>query len=57
MQSLLGKTLFNRTIIDGDTTDLRFLDPVSSIVALYAKGGARKDDSGFVVSVANLPIH
>ena len=57
VQSILGKTLFNRTIIDGDTTDLRFLDPVSSIVALYAKGGARQDDTGFVVNVANLPIH
>jgi hypothetical protein len=35
--------------IDGDKTDLRFLDPLQSIVALYAKGKARKDQSGFVI--------
>jgi len=35
--------------IDGDQTDLRFLDPSQSIVALYAKGKARKDESGFVI--------
>ena len=35
--------------IDGDQTDLRFLDPAHSIVALYAKGKARKDQSGFVI--------
>jgi len=57
VQSLLGKTLFGRTIIDGDLTDLRFLDPASCIVALYAKGGAKHDDTGFVVDVADLPIH
>lgn len=38
--------------IDGDKTDLRFLDPKQSIVALYAKGKARKDNSGFVVDAA-----
>ena len=38
--------------IDGDKTDLRFLDPKQSIVALYAKGKARKDQSGFVVDAA-----
>ena len=37
--------------IDGDKTDLRFLDPAQSIVALYAKGKARKDQSGFVVDM------
>ena len=37
--------------IDGDKTDLRFLDPSQSIVALYAKGKARKDQSGFVVDM------
>ena len=38
--------------IDGDKTDLRFLEPKQSIVALYAKGKARKDNSGFVVDAA-----
>lgn len=36
-------------IIDGDETDLRFLDPKNVVVGLIAKGTARKDNSGFVV--------
>ena len=36
-------------VIDGDQDDLRFLDPKGGhIVALYAKGKAKKDTSGFV---------
>ena len=38
-------------VVDGDETDLRFLDPAGSIVGLRAKGKARKDSSGFVVHV------
>ena len=35
-------------VIDGDQDDLRFLDPKGGhIVALYAKGAAKKDTSGF----------
>jgi hypothetical protein len=37
-------------VFSGDKNDLRFLDPVSSIVGLKAKGRARKDQSGFVVT-------
>lgn len=33
-----------------DTTDLRFLDP-PGVGALYAKGKARRDNSGFVIKV------
>lgn len=37
-------------VVDGDLTDMRFLDPQGGyIVALYAKGKAKKDTSGFVV--------
>jgi hypothetical protein len=36
------------TVIDGDETDLRFLDPKGVIVGLRAKGKARKDTMGFV---------
>ena len=36
--------------IDGDDSDLRHLDPSGVVVALYAKGHARKDNSGFVVN-------
>jgi len=38
-----------RTVINGDETDLRFLDPKGVIVGLKAKGKAKKDTSGFVV--------
>lgn len=36
-------------VINGDETDLRFLDPDGVVVGLYAKGRGRNDDSGFVV--------
>lgn len=36
-------------VIDGDATDARFLDGKGVVVGLYAKGRAKKDDSGFVV--------
>ena len=35
--------------VDGDDSDIRHLDPAGCIVALYAKGKAKKDISGFVV--------
>jgi len=35
--------------VDGDANDLRFLDPAKSIVALKAKGTAKRDKSGFVL--------
>ena len=35
-------------VVDGDETDLRFLDKKSVIVGLKAKGDAKKDTSGFV---------
>lgn len=35
--------------VDGDANDLRFLDPIGSMVYLKAKGLARKDRSGFVI--------
>lgn len=37
--------------IDGDNTDVRHIEPRRVTVALYAKGPARNDRSGFVVDV------
>lgn len=37
---------------DGDADDLRFLDPRGVVVALYAKGPAKKDTTGFVIDTA-----
>lgn len=42
-------TFLGMECIDGDDSDLRFLDPQGVVVALYAKGRARLDTSGFVV--------
>jgi hypothetical protein len=42
------KVFLSVPVIDGDATDLRFLDPKGVIVGLKAKGKAKKDDSGFV---------
>ena len=41
--SYLGLPVFN-----GDESDLRFLDPKGVVVGLYAKGKAKKDETGFV---------
>jgi hypothetical protein len=48
----MGKIMYNNrevNVIDGDETDLRFLDMPNSIVALKAKGKAIKDNGGFVI--------
>ena len=37
------------TCVDGDDSDLRHEDPHGVVVALYAKGKAKRDSSGFVV--------
>ncbi len=39
-----------RPVVSGDETDLRFLDKKGAVVALYSKGRARRDESGFVVA-------
>lgn len=43
---LLGNAM--RPVFNGDDSDLRFLDPAGHVVALYAKGNAKGDQSGFV---------
>ena len=37
-------------VIDGDKSDLRYFDPSNVIVGLKAKGQAKKDTSGFVIT-------
>ena len=44
-----GETFLGLPLVDGDDTDIRHLDPKGVIVALYAKGKAKLDQSGFVV--------
>lgn len=45
----LPSTYAGKPVINGDETDLRFLDPKGVIVGLKAKGKAKKDVSGFVI--------
>jgi len=47
----LPTTYRNKTVINGDKTDLRFLDKDNVIVGLTAKGKAKHDTSGFVVNL------
>ena len=47
----LPETFMGYDVIDGDKSDLRFLDPFNVIVGLKAKGMARKDKSGFVITI------
>lgn len=39
-------------VVSGDDSDLRFLDADNVVVALYAKGKAKQDKSGFVIRAA-----
>jgi len=41
-------------VIDGDKTDMRFLDKTNRVVGLKAKGEAMKDDSGFVIQTLQI---
>ena len=45
----MPETYIGRKVIDGDETDLRFLDEKGVIVGLKAKGKAKKDTTGFVI--------
>lgn len=45
----LPETYLGKPVINGDETDLRFLDDRGVIVGLVAKGKGKKDSSGFVI--------
>jgi hypothetical protein len=47
----LPESFQGKPVVDGDESDLRFLDPRGCVVGLKAKGKARRDLSGFVVQV------
>lgn len=44
----LPETWLGYPVMDGDDSDLRFLDPKGHIVGLKSKGQAKHDTSGFV---------
>jgi hypothetical protein len=45
----LPKTYLGYEVINGDDTDLRFLDKKGVVVGLKAKGKGKYDKTGFVV--------
>lgn len=45
----IPKSFMGMDVVDGDDSDLRFLEPQGVVSALYAKGKAVHDTSGFVV--------
>lgn len=55
IKSAYPKTFLGYEVVDGDKTDLRFLDGDKKVIALSAKGKAKKDTSGFVVHPEIIP--
>lgn len=49
----LPETFLGHPVLNGDKTDLRFLDG-SGVIGLVAKGEAKKDTSGFVIHKVKL---
>lgn len=45
----IPETFKGMPVIGGDNSDVRHVEPLGHIVALYAKGKAVKDQSGFVI--------
>jgi hypothetical protein len=52
----IPETFLNMQCVDGDDSDIRHLDPHGVVVALYAKGPAKKDFSGFVIDAGKKVI-
>jgi hypothetical protein len=48
----LPSSYYGHEVIDGDETDLRFLDGAGKIIGLKEKGLAKKDETGFVLEPA-----
>lgn len=53
----MAKTWQGYRIVNGDETDLRFLDAKNVVVGLYAKGSSKQDESGFVVNNKRFALH
>lgn len=56
----LPNTFYDLPVISGDDSDLRFLDykvlDQQAIIGLYAKGKAKKDNTGFVVQTNTIQV-
>jgi len=49
----IPKRFIGLAVIGGDNSDIRHVEPQNTIVALYAKGAAKNDNTGFVVDKAH----
>ena len=47
-QADIPDTFRSWVVVDGDNTDVRHIEPRGVVVALYAKGKAKREDNGFV---------
>jgi hypothetical protein len=47
-QADIPDTFREWAVIDGDNTDVRHIEPKGVVVALYAKGKAKRENNGFV---------
>jgi len=55
-QSDIPTSFMGMECVDGDDSDIRHLDASGVVVALYAKGKAKKDTTGFVVDAGRKVI-
>lgn len=53
---IIPLTFMGLPVIGGDNSDIRHVEPKNTIVALYAKGAAKHDTTGFVVDRAYRSI-
>lgn len=54
--SIIPTTFMGLPVIGGDNSDIRHVEPKNTVVALYAKGAAKRDTTGFVVDRAYQTI-
>jgi hypothetical protein len=52
----IPKRFLGLNVIPGDNSDIRHVEPKNRIVALYAKGQAKKDTGPFVVDTIRRVI-
>jgi len=57
VQAAIATGIDGFPVIDGDLTDARFKDAPGHFVALYSKGAAKTDDTGFVWNVTQGVAH
>ncbi len=52
----MPETWHGYRVVNGDESDLRFIDPKGCVIGLYAKGQAKHDTTGFVDRLVNIEL-